>query len=90
MKQLRYQIMTEFNLGTAAAPQNHRSFNTKVVIADESTLEATLTVAKAEAYQGEVIVEDAPNAPAPVPSDSERLDALEAAMLAMMGGMSNV
>lgn len=90
MKKICYQFMTEVNLGTAELPLIHQSVKTKAVFTDESSLDITLAAAKSEAYRGDVTVEDAPDVPAPVPSDAERLDALEAAMLAMMGGTSNV
>ena len=61
MKLLKYQLMTEVNLGTEEQPDIVQTFNAVELRCQDDRLEANLSIAKAEAYNGEVTVEDIPD-----------------------------
>ena len=61
MKLLKYQIMTEANLGTEEQPDIVQTFNAVELRCQDDRLEANLSIAKSEAYNGEVTVEDIPD-----------------------------
>lgn len=81
MKTIRYQLLTEVNLGTEDEPHIHQTLSA----VEMPYTEANYQLALAEAYQGQVTVED-DGQPEPLPSAEARLAALEAAMLTMMEG----
>ena len=58
MKLLKYQLMTEVNLGTEEQPDIIQTFNAVELRCQDDRLEANLSIAKSEAYNGEVTVED--------------------------------
>lgn len=80
MKTIKYKIVTGENDGELL-------FIDKAILCDsDATLNANLPIAQAEAYNGEYTVEDdGQPEPEPQPTDKERLEALEAAMLEMLG-----
>ena len=61
MKLLKYQLMTEVNLGTEEQPDIVQTFNAVELRCQDDRLEANLSIAKSEAYNGEVTVEDIQN-----------------------------
>ena len=61
MKLLKYQLMTEVNLGTEEQPDIVQTFNAVELRCQDDRLEANLSIAKSEAYNGEVTVEDIPD-----------------------------
>lgn len=72
MKRIKYQIMTEINRGTEETPDIQQVFNACEIRCPDNQLEANLALARAEAYSGEVTVEDtgddtpAPEKPLPL------------------------
>lgn len=76
MKRIKYQLMTEVNLGTEEKPNIVQTFNPCEIRCKEETFEANLSIAKAEAYNGEVTVDDIPDEETD-PSTEERLTTLE-------------
>ena len=81
MKIIRYQLLTEVNLGTEDEPNIQQTLSA----VEMPYTEANYQLALSEAYQGQVTVED-DGQPEPLPSAEARLAALEAAMLTMMEG----
>ena len=78
MKRITYQIAIDTAGQTALVR--------KSILCTEDSLDKNESLATLEAYNGEITVTDDDEAP-PLPSDAERLDALEAAVLMLMGGM---
>ena len=74
MKLLKYQRMQQVNIGTDDAPQMKDVFYNHSNLCSEIEYPAKLTTAQAEAYNGEVTVEDVPD----VPQAPAQLDAVEA------------
>ena len=60
MKVLKYRLMTEVNHGTEEQPDIVQTFNAVELRCQDDKLEANLSIAKSEAYNGEVTVEDIP------------------------------
>ena len=60
MKILKYRLMTEVNHGTEEQPDIVQTFNAVELRCQDDKLEANLSIAKSEAYNGEVTVEDIP------------------------------
>ena len=58
MKRITYQLMTEANHGTEEQPDIRQTFNAVVIECSEDTFDSNLTIAEAEAYNGEYTVED--------------------------------
>lgn len=58
MKIIRYQIMTEVNRGTEEKPNIEQIFQNAMISCTADNLEANVEIAKAEAYNGEYIIED--------------------------------
>ena len=58
MKVLKYRLMTEVNYGTEEQPDIARTFSDVSLICTDENYEANLSFAKAEAYNGEVSVEN--------------------------------
>ena len=58
MKLLKYQLCTEVNHGTEEHPDIVQTFNAVELRCHDDRLEANLSIAKSEAYNGEVTVED--------------------------------
>ena len=54
MKKITYQLATEVNHGTQEEPDIETVLSDVVIVCLDSRLEGNLTLAKAEAYQGEV------------------------------------
>ena len=82
MQVIRYQFLTEVNCGTAEPPNIQQIFTSASVPYSEKNLE----FAKAEAYNGEVTVED-DGQPEPEPTQAEQLRA-DVDFLAAMTGVS--
>ena len=61
MKSIKYQLMTEVNHGTEEQPDIVQTFNAVELRCQDDKLEANLSIAKSEAYNGEVTVEDIPD-----------------------------
>lgn len=61
MKLITYQFAVEINMGTHESPKIIQSLNTKSIRCPDSKLEANLVIARAEAYDGEVTVENIPD-----------------------------
>lgn len=55
---LKYQIMREYNYGTEEEPNIVQTINEKEVNCNADTYEAAYSTALAEAYNGEVTVEE--------------------------------
>ena len=58
MKIIKYRLMTEVNRGTEEQPDIVRTFSDVSLICTDENYEANLSFAKAEAYNGEVSVEN--------------------------------
>ena len=58
MKIIKYRLMTEVNHGTEEQPDIARTFSDVSLICTDENYEANLSFAKAEAYNGEVSVEN--------------------------------
>lgn len=82
MKVIQYQIMTEVNYGTEETPDIQQIFTSVSVPYSEKNL----AFAKAEAYNGEVSVED-DGMPEPGPTQAEQLRADVDYLSAMTGVM---
>lgn len=78
MKIIRYKICKENQDGD-------RTLLDVQIECDDSTFTSNMEIATREAVDGAIIVEDVPCTEEVVPTTTERLDALEAAMLEMMG-----
>ena len=77
MKIIKYQIVTEVNIGTEENPDIMQTFNDKKIMWSEENEE----IAKAEAYNGEVTVEEVP--------DDRPLDEIRADKLAEISASCN-
>lgn len=60
MKSIKYQLMTEVNNGTEEQPDIVQAFHAAEILCDDAHYDSALTLAKAEAYNGEVTVEEIP------------------------------
>ena len=60
MKVLKYRMMTEVNHGTEGTPDTVQTFHAAEILCDDAHYDSALTLAKAEAYNGEVTVEEIP------------------------------
>lgn len=60
MKRIKYQLMTEVNHGTEEQPDIVQTFSNCEIRCEDELLESNLPAAQAEAYNGEVTVEDVP------------------------------
>lgn len=58
MKLLKYQLITEVNHGTEDKPDIVQTFHAAEIRCDDAHYDSALAIAKAEAYNGEVTVED--------------------------------
>ena len=79
MKIIRYQLMTEVNYGTEEQPDIVQTFNNVEIQCSDSNFDANYAIAQAEAYNGNIIVEDIPD-PQTEPTPEERITALEEQM----------
>ena len=70
MKRIKYQLLTEVNIGTEDAPNVKQSFMLKCPPWSEANEE----IAKSEAYNGEYTIED-DGKPEPVPTQLDRIEA---------------
>ena len=61
MKVLKYRLMTEVNHGTEKNPNIVQTFDSVEIHSPDDVFEANLAIAQAEAYNGEVTVEDVPD-----------------------------
>lgn len=87
MKIIKYKFQTaEINVGTKESPRVEPILLDKTIRCSDVDLDVNKEIAKAEAYNGEYVIEidDAVEEPV-TPTSEERLAALEAAMLEMMG-----
>ena len=78
MKILKYQIMTEVNLGTKEHPNIVQVFDDKDMRCSDANFETSYAMALKEAYNGEVTIEDdgKPEPVNPTLADHEVLNAL--------------
>lgn len=60
MKLIKYQLMTEINHGTEEHPDIVETYNAVEIRCNDSNFDANYAIAQAEAYNGEVTVEDVP------------------------------
>lgn len=82
MKRIKYRFLSsEVNYGTEEAPDIRQNFIPKDFPYSEEAYEA----AKAEAYEEPEIYDDGKPEPVVLPTAEERLEALEAAILEMLG-----
>lgn len=70
MKVIKYQLCTEMNHGTEDQPEIEQVFSAVTL----GWNEANETIAKAEAYNGEYIIED-DGKPEPAPTQLDRIEA---------------
>ena len=85
-KIIKYKFLScEINHGTENEPDIEKIFLQKSI----GWNEASEAIARREAHNGEYTVEDDGLEEYAAPTESERLDALEAAMLEMMGATEN-
>lgn len=63
MKLIKYQITTAVNHGTDEEPDSEQVLSTCEIQCTADNLEANLALARAEAYNGEVTLEDIPDEP---------------------------
>lgn len=78
MKILKYMVMCEQNYGTEEEPNVVREFSPIERHSSDETFEANYAIAKAEAYNGEVTVEEIPD-PEPEPAGDDVWAELDAA-----------
>lgn len=85
MKIIKYNLIEEVNIGTEEEPIIEKRKGLPVEIpCTEDVLVSNLAMARMEAFE-EPIVEDNGVEEIYQPSDKERIEALEAALLEMMG-----
>ena len=77
MKKITYQLASEVNKGTLEEPDFETVLSGVEITCLDSKLTDNLALAKAEAYQGEVSVEDAGPDPAPSGDLEQRVTAVE-------------
>ena len=68
MKLIKYQFMQETNIGAEDEPNIVRNLEDKEILCADDTFESNYAIAQAEAYNGEIEVEDMPD---PVPETEE-------------------
>lgn len=61
MKSIKYQLMKEINAGTEEKPDIVQTFVSKEIQCTVENLEANLDIAKSEAFNGEVTIEEVPD-----------------------------
>lgn len=83
VKYYKYKICNHANIGAEDEPKWVESFFEKMIPVTESNEE----IAKREAYNGEYTIEDDGQVETYQPTTEERLAALEAAQLEMLGVM---
>lgn len=83
MKLIKYQITTAVNHGTDEEPNSEQVLSTCEIQCAADNLEANLALARAEAYNGEVTVEDIPDETS-APTEAEKLRADVDYLLMMM------
>lgn len=74
MKLIKYQITTTVNHGTDEEPDIEQILNACEIHCTADNLETNLVLARAEAYNGEVTVEDIPDETS-APTEEEKLRA---------------
>lgn len=85
MKLIKYQIVTEVNRGTEEQPDMVQHLCPKRIHCPDDAFERNLAIAQAEAYNGEVTVEEVPD-PEREPTTEEQLRA-DVDFLAIMTGV---
>lgn len=83
MKTIKYSMCTKVNIGT----DNEPNWVEKINPAQLPYSEANAAIAQREAYNGEITIED--DGKTVAPTSGERLAALEAAMLEVLGVNGN-
>lgn len=73
MKSIKYRILSEVNHGTEEQPNIVQLFTPVTTQCGEDKLEANLAIAQAEAYKGEVTVEDMPMSVEDARAERDRL-----------------
>lgn len=84
-KYWKYKIQNLSNIGTAENPNWVESFTEKMITATK----ANEAIAKAEAYNGEYVIEDDGQPEVYQPTIQEQLDAQAAAIVELMGVIYN-
>lgn len=85
MKLIKYQITTAVNHGTDEELDSEQVLSTCEIQCTADNLEANLALARAEAYNGEVTVEDIPDETS-APTEAEKLRADVDYLLMMQEG----
>ena len=85
MKIIKYKLCTSVNHGTEETPEYEDVLNNKQIRCTADNLETNEAIAQKEAYNGEYTIEDDGAEEDTVPTQEERIAALEFAMLEMMG-----
>lgn len=81
MKTITYQLATEIDRGTPEAPDIETVLTAASITCPDDRLEANLAIARAEAYQGQVTVEDdGQPEPEDAPTLEDRVTNLESAI----------
>ena len=80
MKIIKYQLMTEVNHGTEEKPNIVQTFNACEIQCSDEAFEANYATAKAEAYNGEVTVEEVADPEPPATPDEPVWDEMAAAI----------
>lgn len=78
MKIIKYQMMTEVNIGTEEEPNIVQTFNACKIECADDVFESNYAIAEKEAYNGEIIVEEIPD-PEPEPAGDDVWAELDAA-----------
>lgn len=81
MKSIKYQLMKETNAGTEEKPDIVQTFVSKEIQCTVENLEANLAIAKSEAFNGEVTIEEVP--------DDRPLDEIRADKMAELSASCN-
>ena len=79
MKILKYQLMRKVNYGTEETPDIVQTLHDCEIRCSDANFEANYAIAQAEAYNGDVTVEEVEDPVVP-PSTEERVTALEDAL----------
>jgi hypothetical protein len=82
MKIIKYQLMTENNRGTEENPDIVQTFNDVEIQCGDEAFESNYAIAQAEAYNGEITVEDILDEPT-APTQLDQIEA-QVAYTAMM------
>ena len=89
MKVIKYQLVNEANIGTEEEPKIVQTLFDKEIECPNESFDTMLAVAKAEAYNGEVTVEDDGQSDfEAVPTSEQRIAELEEAFELLLSGVT--